>query len=415
MELRDGRKRGLLRGLTSVCSTHAMVLRASMDQALADGSPLLVEASGNHVNHLGGHGGVTPASFKASLLSLASVAGLPPARLILGADHLGPGPWRREEAAVAMARAGAMVEAFVTAGYRKLHLDTSVACADDPPALAETTAARRAAALCLRAERSFEACGEGHPPVYVLGAEAPASGSRVRLTTPEELERTLDCFQDALAREGVRGVWERTVALVVQPGVEFGESSVHPYDRKKARHLVKAIAGRAPWMFEAYATDYQEPKALRELVEDGFGILKVGPWLTYACREALFALEDLARDLHGADPGRDPVQLRVVLDQAMRRHPKPWTDHQGSPRGQAYARLFSYSDRSRYYWGDPEVDAEVSRLLEATAGPLPSQLLSLHLPLALDAVVDGDLAPNGRAIVLHAIRRVLAHYSAACR
>ena len=116
--------------------------------------------------------------------------------------------------------------------------------------------------------------------------------------------------------------------------------------------------------------------------------------------------------MDGAEP---QIRLREVLDLAMRHNPVHWKDHhRGSPGEQSYARLFSYSDRSRYYWTDPEVEAEVERLLAATAGPLPSQLLSLHLPLALEAVLDGDIEPSGRAIVIHAVRRVLGHYSAAC-
>jgi len=169
-------------------------------------------------------------------------------------------------------------------------------------------------------------------------------------------------------------------------------------------------------MYEAHSTDYQHPRALRQLVEDRFAILKVGPWLSFACREALFALEDVARELCWADPGRPAVPLRETLDRAMVNNPIHWrSHHRGTAQEQAFARRFSYSDRCRYYWTDPEVDAEVTQLLDVLRAPIPAQLVSQHFPLALDAVLEGSLTPDGRSLVTHAIRRVLGHYAAACR
>ncbi len=56
--------------------------------------------------------------------------------------------------------------------------------------------------------------------------------------------------------------------------------------------------------FEAHSTDYQGRQPLRELVEDGFAILKVGPELTFALREALYGLDLIAGDLF---PDRGPA------------------------------------------------------------------------------------------------------------
>ena len=422
LALRDARRQGIVRGLVSVCSAHPLVLRAAMDQARADGTPLLVETTCNQVNHLGGYTGMTPGIFRDFVRDLAAQADLPPGQILLGGDHLGPGPWRHEAPDLAMATAADMVDSYVAAGFRKIHLATAVPCAGEPRLLSEQVAAQRTAALCARAEAAYALEPAGQPPVYVVGTEGPAAGGarsedpKVVISTPEAVERTLDLLQDAFAREGVGDAWDRVVALVVQPGVQFSETAVHPYDRKRARALAGAAGARGPWMFEAHATDYQHPRALAELVEDGFGILKVGPWLTFACREALFALEDIAKEARRLDGEPPHIELREVLDRAMRRNPVHWKDHhRGSPGEQSYARLFSYSDRSRHYWTDPEVEAEVDRLLEVTAGPLPRQLLSQHLPQALEAILDGDLEPSGHAIVLHAIRRVLGHYAAACR
>lgn len=422
LRLREDRRNGICRGIYSVCSAHPIVLRAAMEQGLDDLMPILIEATCNQVDQFGGYTGMTPVAFAEFVRVLSHEAGFPEERIILGGDHLGPNPWRGESAEVAMDKAEDLVDAYVTAGFQKIHLDASMRCADDPSVLPDTTIAERAARLCHRAEQAFARRGKGLPPVYVIGTEVPLPGGAVdedaglQPTSATDVARTLDISQAAFSKVGLGAAWERVIALVVQPGVEFGDARVHAYDRHLARPLVQAIAAKAPWMYEAHSTDYQTPEALRQMVKDRFAILKVGPWLTFALREALFALEDVVRDLNLVDRTRPLARLREVLDFAMRSNPVHWKDHhRGSGREQSLARLFSFSDRSRYYWNHPEVAAEVEFLLEATRDPIPLQLLSQHLPLAVGSIMDGSIKNNGRSIVIHAIRRVLGHYSAACR
>ena len=67
------------------------------------------------------------------------------------------------------------------------------------------------------------------------------------------------------------------MALVVQPGVEFADESVVEYSRPKARELVACLKEYPDLALEGHSTDYQPRSCLRELVEDGVAILKVGP------------------------------------------------------------------------------------------------------------------------------------------
>jgi len=422
LRLRDDRRSGICRGIYSVCSAHPLVLRAAMEQSLADGTPVLIEATCNQVDQFGGYTGMTPQAFTEFVRALAKEAGFPEDRLILGGDHLGPNPWRGEGAQSAMQKAEDLVDAYVTAGFQKIHLDASMHCADDSPILLDTTIAERAARLCLRAEQSYLRLGGGTPPVYVIGTEVPTPGGTVdedsglQPTSAADAVRTLEISQAAFSKLGLEAAWERVIALVVQPGVEFGDTKVHDYNPQMAQPLVQAIASRLPWMYEAHSTDHQTSLALQQLVEDRFAVLKVGPWLTFALREALFSLEDIVRDLNLADRNRPLARLREVLDFAMRNNPVHWKEHhRGSNPEQSLARLFSFSDRSRYYWNHPEVCAEVAFLLETTRDPIPLQLLSQHAPAALGPVMDGSVQNNGQSIVIHAIRRVLSQYSAACR
>lgn len=421
LKLREDRRNAVSRGLYSVCSAHSTVLRAAMEQGLQDGTPILIEATCNQVDQFGGYTGMTPAAFVAFVHALADETGTPAGRIILGGDHLGPNPWRGEPAAVAMQKAGDLVEAYVSAGFHKIHLDASMRCADDPAILPETMIAERAARLCQRAELAFTQQGGGSPPVYVIGTEVPPPGGATEEeagpppTAASDVSRTLEISEAAFSRLNLGSAWERVVALVVQPGVEFGDATVHDYLREPAVPLIKAITPRSPWMYEAHSTDYQTPLALRQLVEDRFAILKVGPWLTFAFREAVFALEAITRELPDRGSAHRRPRLGQAVEAAMLQNPTHWESHYHGTEGEkAFSRRFSFSDRSRYYWSVPEVQVEVQCLLEATDGPLPLQLLSQYLPHQYEAVRAGIIAPNGRSIVLHAVRRVLGHYASAC-
>ena len=421
LRLREACRHAAGQGIYSVCSAHPVVLRAALAQGREDASAVLIEATSNQVNQFGGYTGMTPLAFKAFVDDLAQVAGLPGERLILGGDHLGPNPWRDQPAAAALEKAGELVEAYVSAGFHKIHLDASMRCADDPAHLPDALIAERAAVLCLRAEQAYGHRGWGPPPVYVIGTEVPMPGGSVeeeahlQPTASSDVARTLDLSQAAFARLGLESAWERVVALVVQPGVEFGEASVCDYDHNLAAPLTEAISRRLPWMYEAHSTDYQSPRALRQLVEDRFAILKVGPWLTFAFREAVFSLEELARELQGRDSRRACPPLAATLEAAMLRDPIHWQGHYHGTEGElAFARRFSLSDRSRYYWGDSAVREVLEALFQALEGPLPLELISQYRPQEYDAVRAGSIPASGRAIATQAVRRVLGHYATAC-
>ena len=72
--------------------------------------------------------------------------------------------------------------------------------------------------------------------------------------------------------------------------MEFCDDQVFHYNRDSARGLSQTIISQENLVYEAHSTDYQSEKGLTQLVEDHFCILKVGPWLTFGYREALFSL-----------------------------------------------------------------------------------------------------------------------------
>ena len=84
------------------------------------------------------------------------------------------------------------------------------------------------------------------------------------------------------------------------------------------------------------------------------------------------------------------------------------------PTEQRLQRHFSYSDRIRYYWPEPDARAAVDRLMaRLEAKTIPETLISQHLARLYPDVVTGVLAPTPRALCLAAIDAALEPYYAA--
>jgi D-tagatose-1,6-bisphosphate aldolase subunit GatZ/KbaZ len=417
--------RGRARGIPSVCSAHPLVLQAAFEQAVEDGGTVLVESTSNQVNQEGGYTGVTPAGFVEFVGRLATASGLPMDRLVLGGDHLGPHPWAPLGSAVAMERAARMVRDYVHAGYQKIHLDASMRCSDDPPgAIADEVAAERTAVLAAAAESaSAELRASGPAPVYVIGTEVPPPGGQTGAhegpvpTRVEDARRGLELTRTAFARHGLESAWQRVLAQVVQPGVEFGDDVVYRYRREAAAHLRAFAERQERLVFEAHSTDYQSEQGLRELVEDHFAVLKVGPELTFALREALFALEAIERELFERRAPERLSGLRGALEATMREDPRHWKAYYGEADDETLRlrRSFSLSDRARYYWPVPAVRQAAERLFaNLDAERLPAGLLRQFLPQEADAAPLEPAAGSSAGLARRAVRRVLARYARAC-
>jgi D-tagatose-1,6-bisphosphate aldolase subunit GatZ/KbaZ len=406
---------GKARGIYSVCSAHPLVLRAAMQQALKDRSPLLIEATCNQVNQEGGYTGMRPQEFREFVLRLAAFEGFEVQNLVLGGDHLGPNPWQHLPVEEAMTRAEEMVRAYARAGFTKLHLDASMSCLDDTHLLSNETVAERAARLCAAGESEVS----GEQASYIIGTEVPIPGgateslAELQVTSRAAAEETLRVHREIFQSRGLSDAWERVLGLVVQPGVEFNHDSVVDYQPDRAMDLKGMLDSSRVMVFEAHSTDYQRPELYRALVEDGFAILKVGPALTFAMREALFALAALEADLVEE---QKRSRLPEVMEEVMLRSPKNWAAHyHGDASQQKLLRRYSYSDRIRYYWNDKAAEKAVSQLMNnLCSNPIPETLLSAWLPQNYAEVREGALQPDTEAMVLRHIRRVLEPYAAAC-
>ncbi len=365
------------KALTSVCTAQPEVLEAALMLAHENDRDLLIEATSNQVNHYGGYTGLKPVEFIADVHERISRLGISRERVFFGGDHLGPQAWKHLSPRAAMREAETMVRDYVEAGFIKIHLDCSEGCAGEPAQLDDATVARRAASLVETCE-----CFAPDPNalVYVVGTEVPPpGGSRVTRETegivptkPDAVRQTLATHKAAFLDRGVDSAWQRTAAVVVQPGLEFGATQIDRFNVNSPDDLSAILSDWPGIAFEAHSTDYQYPEVFPELARRHFTFLKVGPALTFAYREALYAL-DAVRQWYMPTA----EALTQVMERLMKANPEIWKAHFQTD-GEDLRQLlhFSYSDRIRYLWPQPAARSAVNVLLDSLEKivPMPSLL-----------------------------------------
>lgn len=418
-------KQGKNVGIYSVCSANGYVIEAALKRGMSDGSCVLIESTANQCDQNGGYTGMKPADFKRFVLDIAEKNGFDKDRIFLGGDHLGPLTFAYKDESEAMADAEELIRHYVGAGFTKIHIDTSMKLnSDDPNArLSDEIIAGRGARLAQVAEETYrkllQSDPDAIPPVYIIGSEVPIPGGAVggedngvQVTKVEDFRNTVQTFEKAFQAAGLDDeVWNRVIGVVVQPGVEEKDSGCTEYDRDKAKQLTESIKDFPTLIFEGHSTDYQTKIKLRELIEDGVGILKVGPGLTFAMREAMFALENIERELlYGTDT--EPSRFAETLDAAMLKDDKHWKKHyQGTELEIRLKRKYSFSDRCRYYMPVPDVEKASERLISnlRTTG-VPLNLLSQFMPIQYTKVREGLLENDPVALIEDRITNTIDEY-----
>lgn len=403
-------KSGMPVGIYSCCSANEYVLRAALERGKAHNTPVLIESTANQVDQYGGYTGMRPADFFAYVKGLAREVGIREELVLLGGDHLGPLTWSGLPEQEAMEKAKELVRAYVLAGFEKIHLDTSMRLGDDnrEEPLSDEVIARRGASLCAIAEEAYaEIAPKGaKAPCYIIGSEVPIPGGAqeaeegVGVTRPEDCRRTISVFREVFLKYGLEDAWSRVIGLVVQPGVEFGDAEVFDYCREKAAALTGVLGEYPSLVFEGHSTDYQLRENLKQMVEDGIAILKVGPALTFGLREALLALEQIETALfRGKNIWRS--DFNGILEETMLEKPANWQKHyHGSVDAQRLARTYSFSDRARYYLPEAEVQASIGRLIRnLRTAEIPDTLLSQYLPMQYGKVRRGLLSKDPEALI----------------
>lgn len=417
-EMISKRAQGIHTGIPSYCTASGLVIEALLEHTKKKGGVLLLEATANQVNQFGGYTGMLPADFRDYVYELARKTGVSSEQIILGGDHLGPLVWSDEPEESAMKKAEELVRLFVLAGYKKIHLDTSMKLADDGDVLEDEIIARRGARLYKVCEEAYQELKKKNPeevrPTYIIGSEVPIPGGaqdneELAVTKPEAVEKTLRVYRDEFEKAGFPEAFENIVGIVVQPGVEFGDESIHQYHKEEAKELCSMIKKMPGIVLEGHSTDYQSPVALREMVADEIAILKVGPALTFAVREGLFALSHMEKEVL---PKKKWTNFPEILESVMVDQPKQWKKHyHGTPGQLKLKRKYSLSDRSRYYMSRPEISDAMDKLFHNLKNvEFPLGMVHQYMPMSYAKVRDGKLKATAMELVKDYVVNVAEDY-----
>ncbi len=421
-EILDKRKLGINSGIASYCTANNIVIETILEYYLEKNEYVLIECTANQVNQFGGYTGMAPADFRDYVYKIADNVGFPKNKIILGADHFGPLAWADKSETEAMKNAKELVRLAVLAGYTKIHLDTSMFLASDDTSkkLSDEVIARRGAELYKVCEDSFIERLKEYPnsihPVYVIGSEVPIPGGEyeekttLKVTSPKDFENTINTYDKIFKEYGFKDYWDNIIAVVVQPGVEFSNESIHDYNRQDSRELCEKLKEYPHLVFEGHSTDFQFKEKLREMVEDGVAILKVGPALTFALREELFSLSLIEKELIKDENKR--ANFIELLEEVMLDNPKDWEKYyHGDELEQELQRKYSFSDRSRYYMSQKNIKDCINKLFKnIESNEIPLGIIKQYTPIAYKKIRHDKKPLTGKNLIKLNIIDIITTY-----
>lgn len=420
---KDGMK---FAGIPSYCTASDLAIEACLKQGKRFDDYILVEATANQVNQFGGYTGMKPADYRDFVYEIADRVGFDRSKIILGGDHLGPLTWQNLPEEEAMKNSIDLVKLFVLAGFKKIHLDTSMRVADDSvdEMLSDETIARRGAILYEACEEAYQELLKSNPdeqrPAFIIGSEVPIPGGAqeaedsISVTKPEAVKKTLAVYEEQFEKRGLKNAFENIIGIVVQPGVEFGDADVFHYDRTNAAELTRAMNEYDNIVLEGHSTDYQSPDGLKQMVEDGIAILKVGPALTFSLREGLFALSMIEKELIDADKRANFID---VMEETMMKDTSKWLKYyHGDEKTQAIKRKYSFSDRCRYYFAQPEIKDAIDKLFKNLSEvEIPLSMLRQYMPVQYVKVRDGIIPCDPRELAMDSVVHLVEDYNYATK
>lgn len=408
-------------GIYSACTANPICIEAVLENAKETKSLCLIESTANQVNQFGGYTGLTPEDFAKFVYRIGNKTGIDSNQIILGGDHLGPLTWTNVNSNTAMENAKKLIETYVLAGYTKIHIDTSMRLQDDASKLDNNLIVQRSIELAKTVQKAYEKLHSKNPntlfPVLVVGSEVPIPGgaqsrdNQMHITTPSDLIDTIQAYESGFISNGLDDLWQQVIAIVAQPGVEEADLMPVEYNHKMAQPLMKAIQSYPNLVMEGHSTDYQTKTKLRQMVKDGVGILKVGPALTFALREGLFALSFMEDILYQNSPTKSHFRHR--LEEAMVSQPRYWVSHYHGNESDLYIkRQYSFSDRCRYYLPQETIDDAIKKLCTNIDNiKIPMSVLSQFMPLQYQRVRDGLLDLNSMSLLKDHIKDVIRDYT----
>lgn len=392
------------KGVYSICSSNPYVIEASIEFAKEKNDYILIEVTPHQVNQFGGYSGMTPEDFKNFVMKIIKEKGIEKDRVILGGDHLGPLPWQNEPSFSAMKKARDLIRAFIESGYKKIHLDCSIPLSDDPDILRPEKIAERERELLEVAEEIAKKYN--FKPVYVVGTDVPVpgGGEEEGITSVEDFKIVLSVLRKHF--KNIPNIWDRIIGFVIMLGIGFDYEKVFKYERDKVKGILEEVR-REDLFVEGHSTDYQTKYALRDMVEDGVRILKVGPALTASFRRGVFLLSNIEDEFISEDK-RSNIK-RVVLEN-MLRDDKYWKEYYKNPERLELDIWYNLLDRIRYYWEYEEIKLALNKLFENFSRGVDMRYVYQYFYESYFEIREGKIKNDPKELVKNEIKKVLENY-----
>ncbi len=108
---------------------------------------------------------------------------------------------------------------------------------------------------------------------------------------------------------------------------------------------------------------------------------------------------------------RTPSDLKAIITRRMSENDGYWRDYYHGPESEtALLRIFSYSDRIRYYWTDPEIAEALDKLIANLNGADVSETIVSQYFTGLEF---GDVPTDPDALISSHVQRCVTRYNKA--
>lgn len=340
------------KALPSFCTANIDVIKSIMIFCNFNKLPCLIECTSNQVNQYGGYTNKTPKKFIKEIDLLRKKFNIKKNKLFLGADHMGPLPWKNNTSKVAIKNSIKLIETLLNENFCKIHIDTSIRCNDDlifnnDVIFSRTKEILEQAKIKKKIKNKF----------LITGSEVPLSGSgdsrKNILTTTKHIKDDHEQLMKIFNKSQL--LKNKIFGLVVEPGMKFMHHSIKKPDLQKFNDKY-LYSKKNNFVFEAHSTDYQPYNILRKLVENNFKFLKVGPELTYNYSRSLFFMENIEKKLFT----KNKSSIKNNIFKLMIKNKKYWISYYKTNKKKIL--LESKLDRMRYYLNDKKSIESINNL-----------------------------------------------------
>ncbi|EHL6304790.1 tagatose bisphosphate family class II aldolase [Escherichia coli] len=154
-------------------------------------------------------------------------------------------------------------------------------------------------------------------------------------------------------------------------------------------------------------------QALKNYLTEHPEALKVGPALTFALREAIFALAQIEQELIAPE---NRSGCLAVIEEVMLDEPQYWKKYYRTGFNDSLLDIrYSLSDRIRYYWPHSRIKNSVETMMVNLEGvDIPLGMISQYLPKQFERIQSGELSAIPHQLIMDKIYDVLRAYRYGC-